>query len=146
MDETLIRLMQLGGRGYNCSQIMIILALEERGESNPALVRAVSGLGYGCGAGQAACGVLTGGACILGLYAGKGDDEEVGSDRLMLMLQELTDWFVEQTGSKHIGITCEAIVGEAGPEASRQTCGALVAETFEKVMEILAANGFDPAG
>lgn len=38
----------------------------------------------------------------------------------------------------------DAIVGEAGPVASRQRCGTIVVETYGKVMEILTANGIDP--
>jgi hypothetical protein len=64
----------------------------------------------------------------------------------MLMLEELSDWFDERVGGPHRGITCEAIVGEEGPEAARQRCGAIVAETYTKVLEILSANGFDPSG
>ena len=146
MNDTLIRLMALGGKGYNCSQVLIILALEERGGSNPALVRAMAGPAYGCGNNQGACGALTGGSCILGLYGGKGSDNEAASEKLPIMLQELSDWFVERVGGMHGGITCEAIVGNAGPEASRRTCGTMVAETFEKAMEILTINGFEPAG
>lgn len=146
MDETVIRLMRLAAKGYSCSQILISLALEERGESNPSLVRAMAGLAYGCGDGRATCGALTGGACVLALYAGRGGDDEEASERLPAMTQDLADWFAEKTVARHGGISCEAIVGEAGPEASRQQCGSLVAETFEKAMEILVSNGFDPAG
>ena len=146
MDETLIRMMKLGGKGYSCSQILISLALEEQGETNAGLVRAMGGLAYGCGNNQATCGSLTGGNCVLALYAGKGSDEEEASERLLAMMQELSDWFLERVGGKYAGISCEAIVGEAGPEASRRTCGAIVAEVFEKAMEILTANGFEPAG
>ena len=145
MNETLIRLMALGGKGYSCSQILMILALEERGESNPSLVRAMSGPAYGCGNNQGACGALTGGVCVLGLYGGKGSNNETASGKLSLMVQELSDWFVERVGGMHGGITCEAIVGDAGPEVSRRTCGTMVAETFEKAMEILMTNGFEPA-
>lgn len=146
MDENQIRMMQLGSKGYYCSQILIAMALEERIESNPGLVRAMAGLAFGCGSGRASCGALTGGACVLALYAGKGGDEEEESDRLFAMTQDLTDWFVEMVGEKHGGISCEDIVGENGPEASRETCRALVVDTFEKTMEILVVNDFDPAG
>jgi C_GCAxxG_C_C family probable redox protein len=144
MNETLIRLMALGGKGYTCSQIMIIMALEVRGETNPALTRAMAGLSYGCGNSRGTCGALTGGACVLGLYAGKGTDEEEVSESLLPMTRELSDWFLKRT-AEHGGINCETIVAEAGPDASRQICGALVAETFEKCMEILMKSGFDPA-
>jgi len=145
MNETLIRLMALGGKGYTCSQILIIMALEARGEKNEGLVRAMSGLSHGCGNNRGTCGALTGGVCILGLYAGKGADEETASEMLPAMTQDLSDWFGEWV-DEYDGITCDAIAGEAGPDASRQTCGALVAETFIKTMEILMSNGFDPAG
>lgn len=146
MDDTLMELMRLAGKGYSCSQILMSLALEQRDESNPSLVRSMAGLAYGCGGGRATCGALTGGACVLALYAGRGGDDEEESERLPAMTQELTEWFVERVGAPNGGISCEALVGEAGLAASRQKCGSMVAETFEKVLEILASNGFDPAG
>lgn len=82
MDDTLIRMLQLGQKGYTYSQIIILLGLEQRGETNPGLVRAMEGLAYGCGSGRGSCGALTGGACLLAFYAGKGSDEETASDRL----------------------------------------------------------------
>jgi hypothetical protein len=144
MDDTQIRMLQLGKMGYTCSQIILLLGLDVRGETNPDLVRAMAGLAYGCGTGQGSCGVLTGGSCLLALYAGKGSDEESESERLSLMLQELTEWFVERTGCVDSQISCDAIVGEAGPAASRQKCGGLVADTYAKVMEILVENEIDP--
>ena len=146
MDDTLIRMLQLGQKGYSCSQIIIRLGLDARGEDNPVLVRAMAGLAYGCGSGHASCGALTGGCCLLALYAGKGSDEEEASDRLMLMQQELTEWFALRAGCEEDNLSCDAIVGEAGPAASRQRCGTIVADTYAKVMEILAANEIDPMG
>lgn len=146
MDDTLIRMLQLGQQGFTCSQIIILLGLELRGESNPGLVRAMGGLAYGCGSGRGSCGVLTGGSCLIGLYAGKGSAEETQSDRMALMLQELSEWFSRHTGCAADDMSCDAIVGEAGPLASRQRCGAILAETYAKVMEILADNSIDPLG
>jgi hypothetical protein len=146
LNDVMIRMLQLSQKGYGCSQILIRLFLEARGEDNPALVRSMAGLAYGCGGGRASCGTLTGGCCALALYAGKGQDDEEASDRLMLMLQELSDWFWEHVGGLHGGIACETIVGEDGPAAARQRCGVIVADTYAKVLEILAGNGFDPSG
>jgi hypothetical protein len=146
MDDTMIRMLQLGHKGYSCSQIILLLGLELRGETNSGLVRAMGGLAYGCGSGRGSCGALSGGCCLLALYGGKGSDEETESDRLILMLQELTDWFSTLADTPDGGITCDSIVGEAGPAASRQRCGGLVADTYAKVLEILAANGIDPMG
>ena len=144
MDDTMLRMMRLAGKGYSCSQIIILLGLEMRGENNPGLVRAMAGLAYGCGTERGACGVLTGACCLIALYAGKGDDEENESKHLLLMLEELTEWFETGTGCTRGETTCEAIVGDAGPAASRQTCGALVADTYTRVMEILTTHGIDP--
>lgn len=142
MDDFLIRMMGLGQRGYNCSQILLLMALEQRGQTNPDLVRAMGGLAYGCGSGRADCGVLTGGCCLLALFSGKGSDDEYASEKLPLMLQEFSDWFAEKVEKKHGGSSCNAIVGEDGPAVSRRTCGAMVADTYAKVMEILATSGF----
>lgn len=146
LNDVMIRMLQLSQKGYGCSQILIRLCLEARGEENPALVRSMAGLAYGCGGGRATCGTLTGGCCGLALYAGKGKDDEVGSERLMLMLQELSEWFEERVGRPHGGTACETIVGAEGPAAARQRCGMIVADTYAKVLEILSANGFDPSG
>ncbi|WP_319405260.1 DVU_1555 family C-GCAxxG-C-C protein [uncultured Desulfosarcina sp.] len=144
MDDVRILMMQLAAKGYSCSQIIIQLALDARGEANPSLIRAMAGPAYGCGAGHATCGALTGGACLLALYAAKGSDTETESERFACMLEELSDWFHQQVGSQYGGIVCETITGEDGPAAARQRCGAIVADIFTKAMEILVANGFDP--
>lgn len=143
MDDTMFRMLQLAHKGYSCSQILILLALEARGEQNPSLVRAAAGLAYGCGTGKGSCGILSGGSCVLGLFAGKGSDEEQESEKLMLMLQELSEWFSEHVGGQYGGIECQAIVGEEGMAAARQRCGSILAETYAKVMEILISNGFE---
>jgi hypothetical protein len=82
MDDAMIRMMRLAQKGYTCSQILILLALEARAEENPSLVRAAAGLAYGCGTGKGSCGVLTGGSCVIALFAGKGSDEEQESEKL----------------------------------------------------------------
>jgi hypothetical protein len=143
MDDTMIQMMRLAQKGYTCSQILILLALEARGEQNPGLVRAAAGLAYGCGTGKGSCGVLTGGSCVIALFAGKGSDEEQESEKFMMMLQDLSDWFSERVGGQYGGIECQAIVGEEGPASARQRCGGILAETYAKVVEILIANGFE---
>jgi hypothetical protein len=144
MDDTMIRMMKLSAKGFYCSQIIVQLALEARGEENPALVRAMAGPAYGCGNGLASCGALTGGCCLLALYAAKGSDSDTESERFLLMLSNLSEWFEQQVGGRYGGIVCETITGKDGPAAARQRCGTIVADTFGKAMEILVANGFDP--
>jgi hypothetical protein len=137
MDDLFMRMMRLGQQGYSCSQILLLLALEARGQSNPDLVRAMAGLAYGCGSSKASCGVLTGGCCLLAFWAVDEHQPEQPSAHLPVMLAELTDWVEEHIGSSHGGTTCDAIVGAAGPAASRQTCATLIADAYAKVIEIL---------
>ena len=47
MDDLTIRMLQLAHQGYACSQVMILLALEACGRSNPDLVRCMAGPAYG---------------------------------------------------------------------------------------------------
>lgn len=144
MDDYLIQMLRLASAGYACSQIIVQLALDTREEDNPALVRSMAGLAYGCGGGQASCGALTGGCCMLALYAGKGSFDETESDQLPLMLAELNEWFETQVDARYGGIRCETITGEDGPAAARQRCGEIVGDTFAKAMEILTVHGIDP--
>ncbi len=137
MDDTTMEMMRLAARGYSCAQIMILLALEARSETDPALVRAMAGLAYGGGTGCGTCGALTGAWCLLGLYAGKGRDEETEAPELQPMLEEITDWFQARIGRDRGGITCAAITGQDGPASARQRCGMLVADTYARAMEIL---------
>jgi hypothetical protein len=146
MDDHLIRMMQLAGKGYVCSQILVKMILELRGEDDPLLIRAMAGPGYGCSAGSASCGALVGGCCALALYAAKGSDTETPSERLPLMLTALSDWFKERVGDTYGGITCDEIVGEGGPVQSQQTCAGIVADTYVQIHAILAENGIEPTG
>ncbi|MCF8035184.1 MAG: C-GCAxxG-C-C family protein [Desulfarculaceae bacterium] len=145
MDDMMIRVMRLASQGLYCSQIMMALALETQGRENPGLIRSLAGLAFGCGMGQGVCGVLSGAACVLALYAGKGGQGEEESPSLMPMLQELNEWFAGQCGGESGGITCEAILGADAPRTPQQKCGEMAGAAFGKVVELLTAHGFDPA-
>lgn len=147
MDELLFEMVTLGSRGYCCSQILMILALKSRSAENPDLVRAMAGLCHGGGTCRGPCGVLTGAACVLALYAAKGADGEDESERLPLMLDTLNEWFAETAGNAYGGTACGDILGEADcrtPDPAR--CGQVLIDTCRKVWEILEENGFDLAG
>ena len=141
MDDILIQMLRFASKGYTCSQIMVLLSLNRRQDSNSGLVRAMAGLSYGCGSGNATCGVLAGACCVIGYFAGKGSDEETGNADLMLMLEELGDWFQDEIGSRHGGTTCQAIVGDAGPEASRGICAGILSETYSRTIDVLSDHG-----
>lgn len=138
------RTMQLAGSQYNCSQIMMLLTLEQAGHDNADLVRAMSGLGDGCGFFNETCGVMTGAASALAWHGGKGSANETESDKLLPMLEELGDWFRQHAATGHT--RCRDIVGDkVGTPRGKLICGKLILDTHSKVNDILAAYGFcDP--
>ena len=142
-DDIVMRMIELAGKNYNCSQIMMILALDQEGKQNPDLVRAMSGLGDGCGFFNETCGIMTAAASILSWYAGKGTDSETESDKLLPMLEELGDWFQQEVAEKYRGTRCKDIAGDlVGTEDGKQICGGIIFQTYGKINEILAANNF----
>jgi len=145
MNDLSLDMLRLSAKGYACSQILILRALELQGESNPGLVRAMTGLSHGMGHCGELCGALTGGVCLLGLYAGKGTDEEREHDRFQVMVAELVEWFRGTACAGCCGIRCEDILGgpEARPDPAR--CGALVMDVYARCMDILLENSIDPA-
>ncbi|MEN6321334.1 MAG: DVU_1555 family C-GCAxxG-C-C protein [Syntrophaceae bacterium] len=144
MDD-MVRMRELAKQGFFCSQILIILGLELQGKSNPDLVRCMHGLAGGLGFTGETCGTLTGGACLLGLYAGKGLPAEERDPRLFLMIEALVTWFKEKYGAQYSGITCNQIL-ENNLKNRSTRCPPLVAETYQKVKELLVENGFDLSG
>ena len=132
-------------QGFFCSQILLLLGLELQGKENPDLVRAVHGLAGGLGFTGETCGALTGGACLVALYAGKGMPDEEDDPRLMFILEDLVKWFKAGYGQQFGGIRCEEILGENARYMAAR-CPTIVAGTFQKVKELLVENGFDLAG
>ncbi len=143
LDESSLRMMQLAGQGYCCSQILILLALEQAGRENPELVRAMAGLCHGMGDCDGPCGVFTGGACLLGMFAGKGGVDDVADERLPLMLESFRDWFTEAVAG-YGGSTCGSIAGGDCRTPDPARCGTLLADAFASLMRILSENGIDP--
>jgi len=130
-------ILELLDQGYHCSQVMMQLALDMRGEDNPVLVRAMGGLGGGMYL-HHNCGTLTGGACVLSSYVPREEGEpepEIYKD----MVRELVSWFESEHGS----IQCRDLVAE-DRESIMAFCPGLMERTFLKVLEILQAHGFDP--
>lgn len=147
MSEDMFRMFELSQQGFACSQILLTLGLEAQGKSNPELIRAMSGLAGGMGFSGETCGALTGGACLLGLFAGKGSPEEQSHDKFDLMVSELVDWFKEQVTAQYGGINCSDILGDdLQYKTVSMGCGNIVSNTYDKVKEILLNYGIDPTG
>jgi C_GCAxxG_C_C family probable redox protein len=138
--DEMARMAKLREQKFHCSQILLILGLERQGKSNPDLVRAMTGLANGLGDSGKICGVLTGAACLLGLYAGRGEPEEQENHRLNVMIQELVVWFEERFGNSYGGIECQNILND-DPWNRIIRCPNLVTETYLKTIGILEAEG-----
>lgn len=138
----MFRIFQLAQQGFSCSQILLTLGLAAQGKENIDLIRAMSGLSGGLGFTGENCGALTGGACLLGLYAGRGAVDEQEHEHYQLMAAQLVDWFKEQVGTQYGGINCSDILGDdlQYKNVSMQ-CGTIVGDTYAKVKEILAGHG-----
>jgi C_GCAxxG_C_C family probable redox protein len=139
------QLMALRGQGFYCSQMILLQGLEQTGKSNPDLIRAMHGLSGGLGFSGELCGALSGGASLLGLYAGKGTPDQLENPKLDFMIQDLVNWFKAEYGEQFGGIRCEEIL--AGDAQNKKTrCPLMVMGVAQKVNELLIENGFDLAG
>lgn len=144
MDD-IDQIMSYRKQGFYCSQMLILEGLEMLGKTNPDLVRAMHGLAGGLGFSGELCGALTGGASLLGLYAGKGTPEQEEDPRLFFMVTDLAKWFKAEYGEPFGGIRCEEILaGNSQNKAVR--CPAMVKGTLRKVKELLIENGYDLSG
>jgi C_GCAxxG_C_C family probable redox protein len=141
MNDIIFKLIALKTKGYCCAQIIMILALEAQGRINADLVRSMGGLCFGINGSGEVCGALSGGACLISFYAGKGGNEEEHDDRYLKMIDEFVAWFKEAAEEEYGGTRCDDIL-EKFPD--RSICGRIVADTYAKCMDILVSNGFDP--
>jgi C_GCAxxG_C_C family probable redox protein len=144
MDD-MDQLINLRKQGFYCSQIVLLQGMKQMGKTNPDLVRAMHGLAGGLGFSGELCGALTGGASLLGLYAGKGTPEQEEDPKLDFMIQDLVKWFKAEYGKQFGGIRCEEIL--AGNNQNKMTrCPLMVSGVIQKVNELLVENGFDLSG
>lgn len=144
MDD-LLRIAELKSQGFYCSQILVQMGLDLQGKSNPDLLRSTAALAGGIGFSGKLCGALTGGACLLGLYAGKGKPDEGEDERLNLMLLSLVDWFEKTTGSQYQGCNCEQIL-EGRQSNIPLRCPVIIQAVYQKAKELLVEYGFDLHG
>jgi hypothetical protein len=124
MDDTSLRLAQLSAQGLCCSQILMQLLCEGS-----------------CGGGL--CGVATGGACVLALYAARGSADEEPLDSYPLLVSEFMDWF-RASAADWGGIRCDEIVSVQGGQRP-EVCGAILLRARETILGLLAEQGIDPS-
>ena len=139
MGADAFRMFKLANSGYCCSQILIITYLESKGMENVALVKAMAGLCAGVGNTGKTCGIVTGGACLFGLYAGKGIDIEIRDDNLKKMIQKFVEWFEDEFESTECVdmITVDVLNDMNEKEAYPIKCGNTMQKSYNKINEIL---------
>jgi len=142
-EQEITRITELHMQGFHCSQILLIVGLEQQGKSNPDLVKAMTGLAGGLGFSGKNCGTLTGAVCLLSLYAGRGELAERESHHLSAMIQELVVWFEETFGKEYGGIDCQHIMNN-DPWNRLTRCPDVVMKTYCKAKELLEDKGFIP--
>ena len=131
------KMLDLSNKGFFCSQILLMLALEEEEKENPDLIRAMGGLCGGMGYSGGICGALTGGVCLLGYYLCKGEEDELDDERANEKIAKLVRWFEEEIGSEYGGKDC-AVILDGNPTHKLTRCPKIVERTYEKAMELLA--------
>lgn len=142
MDDTLLKMLELSGKGYCCSQVMLRMVLDMQGKENPDLIRAMAGLCNGIAFSSNVCGAFSGGACLLSYYAGKGSDTDETSQGYATMLTDFAHWFNMEMGSRFGGINCAEILMRS---PDRSVCKDIVLESYSKAIELLTQNGIDPS-
>ena len=141
MSSDMMRILELSQGGFCCSQILLMMGLEEKGTDNIDLIRAMGGLCGGVGGSGKNCGALTGGACLLSLYTGRGAEDEADMPFSNLMMNQLIQWFDEEIGSLYGGNDCVQIL-ENNPMNRMERCPDLIEKVYEKVKEILEAYDY----
>lgn len=139
--DTAFRIAELLLSGLKCSHVLMKLALEAQGRDDPDVVRAMSGLALGMGQGFN-CGALTGGCCVLGLIAGRAEEDEADDPRFAALLDDFTGWFHAAARDRFGGIDCADIM-KFDPALKQERCPALIGEVWDKLEAILADHGSD---
>lgn len=129
-------LLEMTRQGFECSQILMLLALELDGAENPDLVRAMSGLCGGMGRSGGVCGALTGGCCVLGYFTGKGVPEELEYSRAREIVSGYALWFEERFGTS----LCRDIIG-GDYSKCLASCAPIMEECYFKLVELLEMHG-----
>ncbi|MCT8978533.1 C-GCAxxG-C-C family protein [Clostridium sp. CX1] len=145
MNDIAFDIYKLSSEGFCCTQILLKLALEEEGKENKDLIKAVNGLCGGIGFSKRTCGVVTGGICILSLYAGKGEARESKGEAFNEMINEYMEWFEEEFESIECGdiVGAHVISDSEGNVSYPIKCGNILIKSYEKLQEILYKHEYD---
>lgn len=128
--------------GFNCSQVILNMALDDLGKENGMLIRSMQAFGGGLGSTGHICGALLGGVCLLSLHAGKENVDDRIDENLNFMVAELVEWFKQEYGSSYGGMDCDQIL-EGNLLNIPQRCPDIILDVYNKTQEILNDHGYD---
>ena len=83
---------------------------------------------------------MTAGCCIISLFTAKPDPLSYDSPYHREALVEFTKWFTELSEEQFDSVNCDDIT-ESSPSRRLEFCPQLIAQTYEKLMEILDSKG-----
>lgn len=138
MSDYLDEMLALYEQGYDCAQILMRMVLDAEGKEKPDMIRALAGLNGGIGGSAGTCGCMTGGACLLAYYAGKGADDETAHKNYQDMMLKFTEWFKEYT-AEYGGVECYQIL-DGDNRNKIQRCPLIMEATLEKCLTLLEEN------
>ncbi|MHC6180075.1 DVU_1555 family C-GCAxxG-C-C protein [Clostridium sp. JNZ X4-2] len=144
-NDTAFKVYKLASSGFCCTQIMVKMALQEEENDNEDLVRAFRGMCNGINFMEKTCGVLTGGIGIIGLYAGKGNEEEDCKEDFTEMMDEYTNWFQREFKSTD----CRDLAGiqnikDVGKKVGYPVkCGEILQKSYMKIQYILDEHNYE---
>ena len=144
MNALMLELVPLIREGYCCSQLLILLVLQQQGVENPGLVRAAGGLCHGMGQSGGACGLLTGGAAALVSGVQGGKRVKAPSDWRKPLINDYATWFAQHvcTGGCR-DVSCPSIQEKTGGGADMTLCGDLLADCWDKLVDLCVGYGID---
>lgn len=137
--ENVIR--SLSDKGFCCSQILALLILGAQDRENPDLVRSLGGLCHGIGQSGDACGILTGGCCVISYLVGPDEETGVAAPEAKIVQEEFVDWFKEVCDARWGSIHCSTIIDEDNPKGpDKSYCKILLAQAWIRLLGILTQH------
>lgn len=87
------------------------------------------------------------GSLFAGIVCRQGAPEEKEHENFSAMVDELLAWFKTEVTETYGGINCIDIIGEdLATRTPNPKCAQLIADTYQKVEEILSENDIDITG
>lgn len=136
-----IAIQTLSDKGYCCSQILALLILGAQDKENSDLVRSLGGLCHGIGQSGDACGILTGGCCVISYLMGSDGHEDAALPEAKIVQEEYVDWFNSLCQQKWGSIHCSVMINEDDPKGpDKSYCRVLLADAWTRLLGILTLH------